>query len=859
MTTKQQKLAQAIREGKITDKTTASVFVMVEELNDRLDEEIPQIKNILKKVKGDVGEKGSKGDRGEQGIQGIQGIQGNPGTKGDKGLKGDTPTIDTAKIALEASNMAIEAIKPSIPDIKDISDELPQLGTQIRDSLELLIGKEKLDKSAIYGLENYDEISQLAKQPKGIFGGGGSPAGALRMDGSNSPMADISWGSYKITNLATPTSDYDASTKKYVDDSVSVENLWDRSGTTLSPNNVGDNVLLTGTLGAGATTVTSLLIPSTSGLTTPNTSFQLAGTTTAHNMQIDTGINFDIVDYPARPTIAIVALNGNINAGKHYYYLTYVTARGETEVVASNPTNITTSAGNLQVDITVVASTDYRVTGINIYRTGAADGDNYYNNVKLVNSVPLSNTNQVYRDNVADASRTGLNQYYRENTTNAQIYINSQDTTARGMLLGVKSTYLGIGAGGYITSGGSNSFFGRSAGAGVTTGNNNVLVGFNAGYSGNSNNNSGLGYNVLSNNTGGQNAAVGYNALYQSGVGASSIAMGYSAGSSINAGIDNTILGGYAASGGSARSLSNSIFLGHRAGRYETAVSTLLIDSFDRTTEAASRTGAIIYGLMSSTAANQDLIFNAQVGINITPTAYFTLPAGTATAGTAPLKFSSGVSLTTAEAGAMEFTTDDFFATITTGVARKAFVLDDGTRLTSTKVPVAFTNGRLIDSSLYSDGADNWWVGDGTGLPYGSCYGHMIGWTQATAVQNTWYNISDTDMTDGELNLIAHDGSGKLTVTKAGRYLINYSVCFNSSENSTHIESGIEISGSGSANAAGIMCFDTHERLSVTSGTAVIDLAASATIEVCVRTTSAGTPTLTCESLNISAIMVGGT
>lgn len=85
------------------------------------------------------------------------------------------------------------------------------------------------------------------------------------------------------------------------------------------------------------------------------------------------------------------------------------------------------------------------------------------------------------------------------------------------------------------------------------------------------------------------------------------------------------------------------------------------------------------------------------LGVGVTPTAVVHLKAGTATASTAPLKFNSGTVLTTAEAGAVEFNTDDFFATITTGAARKAFVLDNGSRLTSGKVPVATTNGRLID------------------------------------------------------------------------------------------------------------------------------------------------------------------
>jgi len=48
--------------------------------------------------------------------------------------------------------------------------------------------------------------------------------------------------------------------------------------------------------------------------------------------------------------------------------------------------------------------------------------------------------------------------------------------------------------------------------------------------------------------------------------------------------------------------------------------------------------------------------FTGNVGIGQTaPTAYLHLKAGTATASTAPLKFTSGTKLTTPEAGAMEY------------------------------------------------------------------------------------------------------------------------------------------------------------------------------------------------------------
>jgi hypothetical protein len=61
------------------------------------------------------------------------------------------------------------------------------------------------------------------------------------------------------------------------------------------------------------------------------------------------------------------------------------------------------------------------------------------------------------------------------------------------------------------------------------------------------------------------------------------------------------------------------------------------------------------------------ILGSGNVGIGTTgPTAYLHLKAGTATASTAPLKFASGVSLTTPEAGAVEFNGTDFFLTPST-------------------------------------------------------------------------------------------------------------------------------------------------------------------------------------------------
>ena len=86
-----------------------------------------------------------------------------------------------------------------------------------------------------------------------------------------------------------------------------------------------------------------------------------------------------------------------------------------------------------------------------------------------------------------------------------------------------------------------------------------------------------------------------------------------------------------------------------------------------------------------------------RLGDNTTAAHFLEIAGGTTTK--APIKLTSAAPITAAIAGCLEFQTDDFFATITTGAARKAFILDDGTRLTSGRIPFATTNGRLVDDA----------------------------------------------------------------------------------------------------------------------------------------------------------------
>ena len=151
------------------------------------------------------------------------------------------------------------------------------------------------------------------------------------------------------------------------------------------------------------------------------------------------------------------------------------------------------------------------------------------------------------------------------------------------------------------------------------------------------------------------------------------------------------------------------------------------------------------------------------------------------------------------------------------------------------------------------------------GLVLGSCYGNEIGWSQAAAVQNTWYNISDADIADGILRSVTHDGSGLLTVTEPGIYYISYSLVFECDTQSKHVEAGIEISSSGSADVKGRSHIEIAnvEALANTQWCVAAmnyyDLADNATIEVAIRTTDTGTPALAVDHINLTCLQVAGT
>lgn len=132
-----------------------------------------------------------------------------------------------------------------------------------------------------------------------------------------------------------------------------------------------------------------------------------------------------------------------------------------------------------------------------------------------------------------------------------------------------------------------------------------------------------------------------------------------------------------------------------------------------------------------------------------------TIRPGTATAGTAPLKFSSGTLLSSAEVGAVEFNTDSLYFTITTGTVRKKVALYDDS---------AGATGDLY----YRDSSGNF-----VRLPVGTTgktlrvSGGLPSWSDAdsnpvvaTSTKTSSYTITGTDVV-----IFADATSGNVTIT----------------------------------------------------------------------------------------------
>ncbi|MDD3118372.1 MAG: hypothetical protein PHQ27_04285 [Victivallales bacterium] len=364
----------------------------------------------------------------------------------------------------------------------------------------------------------------------------------------------------------------------------------------------------TGDIGSGTNFSGSIGI----GTTDPAYRLDVRGTTAADGIRTAMGLDLYPVPAPvfSSSDLSLAAGGANLGVGTYYYHITYTTAVGETEISSSQ--SITTDADNRKVTVTLPCSDDPRVTGRRIYRT-MVGGVNY--SARLLTTI-ADNITTAYLDDIADGSLGTDVAYFRSNTTCFGISVAGSPALVLPNRSGSDGNlFLGLANGCSTINGGRNVGMGRNVLDAITSGSSNIGIGFSA-LSGitSGSGNIGIGYAALAHNaTSSSSIGIGMDAGYGV-IGNFSINIGAFSGFESGSGSYSVAIGSYT----NYNATAYAIHIGDKAGRYETGPSTLIIDSYDRGSEANARVAAPIYGIMSSISANQKLSLGGggKVGIN---------------------------------------------------------------------------------------------------------------------------------------------------------------------------------------------------------------------------------------------------
>ncbi len=323
--------------------------------------------------------------------------------KGKDGENGQVDYSVVEKLALPLIKNKYKAFKKDLDYLTDKvfkaieENKVPEISAEnIRNKLESLKGNARLDAKAIKGLEKY--LSTFIATSGGGGGGGSNISNfadlndvdvtgvtvdqSVKYDGSK-------WIPY------TPT-DLDEQTLQSVTSfgaSTSIESTF--SGGILAPylkantsagilfeSNSGTDVALFGAGGgAGATFYGGVNVTGALSL--------------SDRLNIDrNGINFTYVTAPTAPTVALAGVAGLVPLGTYWYYVTYVTADGETNMTRTASSITVASAANAQVVVTIPVSSDPRVTARKIYRSTASVVGGFLATV-------ADNVTTTYTDNIA--------------------------------------------------------------------------------------------------------------------------------------------------------------------------------------------------------------------------------------------------------------------------------------------------------------------------------------------------------------------------------------------------------------------------------------------------------------------------
>lgn len=202
---------------------------------------------------------------------------------------------------------------------------------------------------------------------------------------------------------------------------------------------------------------------------------------------------------------------------------------------------------------------------------------------------------------------------------------------------------------------------------------------------------------------------------------------------------------------------------------------------------------------------------------------------------------------------------------LSTGEAEPNHVADSGSNvLVKNQIEVqggGFFGGATTNFQTEADG-DSFWVGAGTGLPYGSFWGNDLVFVAAGGT-GTYFEIADADITVGQINLSTFQNNKELAVTKAGMYKVVWSMSVKATGANKHIVGGIGVDAGGAGaltiqNDGRSHAVSTGNAEFALSGTAILDLSASSEVGL-MATNETDNTNITIEHVSLSLLQVGGT
>jgi hypothetical protein len=389
-------------------------------------------------------------------------------------------------------------------------------------------------------------------------------------NGSQAMQAALSLGGFKVTNLATPTSDTDASTKAYVDSNVgsvsasataaaasasaaatSASNAsTSASAASASQSAAASSASSASTSASNASTSASSASTSASNASTSATNAATSATSAASSAASALAAfdSFDDRYLGSKASDPTVDNDGDpLNAGDLYYNTTlsimkvYTGTAWVAAYVPGDAVNIsftpysTIAATNVQNAVQELTNEKLNLTGGTM--TGAIEnltvntGDASIYGVRVGRGLGGISTNTALGNNALNTNTTGSN-----NTASGQSALYSNTTGYSNTAVGVSALYAN-------TTGYSNVAYGVNALSVNTVGVQNTANGYASLY-----------LNISGDN----NTAHGFQALYSNTTGGTNTCYGYNAGNALTTGSNNTIIGSIAGTAG----LSNTVIIG---------------------------------------------------------------------------------------------------------------------------------------------------------------------------------------------------------------------------------------------------------------------------------------------------------